>query len=203
MLCQKCKQRQAVVHFTQVINGDKAEMYLCEHCANEMGGFSLGAPMGVNEFFKSLMGMSGGLEGVEGVEGIEGIEGINAAAMGENSKQQDSAEVTGTVPAGAAGIVCNNCGMSYEEFLKSGKMGCSVCYDIYGARLEPVLKRLHGSVSHLGKVPSRHKDDVNNEREVLKLKELLEKAVKDEEYEKAAEYRDRIKDLSTGEKEAH
>jgi len=42
------------------------------------------------------------------------------------------------------GCVCETCGMSYEEFKKVGKLGCSNCYKTYGDRLVPLLRRLHG-----------------------------------------------------------
>jgi len=94
-----------------------------------------------------------------------------------------------------SGDICNKCGMSYEEFLKSGKFGCSNCYEIYGNRLESILKRLHGNFTHQGKIPRKKFNEINNIREINRLKELLEKAIKEEEYEKAAEIRDRIKSL--------
>jgi len=37
MLCQRCQERQASVHFTKIIGGDKTEYRLCEVCARESG----------------------------------------------------------------------------------------------------------------------------------------------------------------------
>ncbi|MBX5436889.1 MAG: UvrB/UvrC motif-containing protein [Alicyclobacillaceae bacterium] len=37
MLCQRCQQRPATVHFTKIVNGDKSEYHLCESCAKEKG----------------------------------------------------------------------------------------------------------------------------------------------------------------------
>lgn len=39
MKCQKCNQRTATTHITQVINGHKTEMYLCRECAEENQDF--------------------------------------------------------------------------------------------------------------------------------------------------------------------
>lgn len=33
MLCQKCNDKQATVHFVKIINGVRTEMHLCEKCA--------------------------------------------------------------------------------------------------------------------------------------------------------------------------
>lgn len=35
MLCERCKQNPATVHYTQIINGQAAEYHLCESCARE------------------------------------------------------------------------------------------------------------------------------------------------------------------------
>ncbi len=32
-LCQICKQREATVYFTQIVNGQKTDMFVCRHCA--------------------------------------------------------------------------------------------------------------------------------------------------------------------------
>ena len=39
MKCQKCNLRDATTHVTQVINGNKTEMYLCRECAEENQDF--------------------------------------------------------------------------------------------------------------------------------------------------------------------
>ncbi len=36
MLCEHCHQNPATVHFTQVLNGEKKEQYLCEECAQKL-----------------------------------------------------------------------------------------------------------------------------------------------------------------------
>ncbi|HOA33430.1 MAG: hypothetical protein GXY95_00560 [Clostridiales bacterium] len=37
MLCQHCKKVEATTHITQIINGETAEMHLCQNCAQELG----------------------------------------------------------------------------------------------------------------------------------------------------------------------
>jgi protein arginine kinase activator len=91
--------------------------------------------------------------------------------------------------------VCEKCGMSYEEFQKTGKVGCENCYKSYGERLNPLIKRLHGSLEHNGKIPNRISKSIKASKDIDKLKEQLNNAVKNEEYEKAAEIRDKIKGI--------
>jgi protein arginine kinase activator len=91
--------------------------------------------------------------------------------------------------------VCEKCGMSYEEFQRVGKLGCSNCYTLFGELLKPLLKRLHGNTQHSGKVPENVSRNINTSKEIEALQELLNKAVQREEYEKAAEIRDKIRAL--------
>ncbi len=94
-----------------------------------------------------------------------------------------------------SGLVCPNCGMTFEDFAHTGKIGCSVCYDTFREQLTPLLKRIHGASVHSGKIPRRTGGVLVDRREVDILKGRLQDAVKAEEYEKAAEYRDQIRAL--------
>lgn len=102
-----------------------------------------------------------------------------------------------SAPQQTQDVVCETCGMSYEEFKKAGKLGCPNCYKVYGDKLVPLLKRLHGNTQYNGKIPSRAYGNVRVSREIEKLKEQLNAAVKNEEYEKAAKIRDQIKNLES------
>ena len=93
------------------------------------------------------------------------------------------------------GLVCPNCGMTYQDFAHTGKIGCSVCYDTFRAQLAPLLKRIHGSSTHSGKIPRRSGGVLVVRHEIAVLKEQLAEAVQSETYEKAAEYRDKIRAL--------
>ena len=37
MLCELCKQSQATVHLTEIVNDQMTELHLCEACANQKG----------------------------------------------------------------------------------------------------------------------------------------------------------------------
>ena len=37
MLCEVCKQTQATVHLTEIVNDQMTELHLCEGCANQKG----------------------------------------------------------------------------------------------------------------------------------------------------------------------
>lgn len=44
MLCDSCKQNEAVIHRIVVINGKKSELHLCAQCAKSSGGLTFKLP---------------------------------------------------------------------------------------------------------------------------------------------------------------
>lgn len=90
---------------------------------------------------------------------------------------------------------CDKCGMTYGKFRQTGRLGCNYCYDSFKEKLIPLFKRIHGHDSHVGKVPKRAGGIIRIKREIEDLRKQLKMVVKKEEFEKAAELRDRIKDL--------
>lgn len=90
-------------------------------------------------------------------------------------------------------VKCLNCGLSYEDFKKMGRLGCSNCYNSFKKYLGPLLKKIHGSNQHLGKAPSKVPAREKTELELLKMK--LQKAITEEEFEEAARLRDKIREL--------
>ena len=60
--------------------------------------------------------------------------------------------------------------------------------------MEPTLRRVHGDSRHVGKVPARGGEKVMVKKKIEGLKYQLQKAIGVEDYEKAAEIRDEIKD---------
>ena len=75
------------------------------------------------------------------------------------------------------------------------KARCPNCYRVFRDNLEPILRRLHGSAEHTGKMPARMADEIKTSNELKRLKAELASAVENEQYEKAAELRDRIREI--------
>lgn len=97
---------------------------------------------------------------------------------------------------------CQTCGLSYAEFRENARLGCSDCYSAFREQLKPLLRRIHGSNVHLGKSPRASEGMIERMREMEDLKTDLKVAIAKEDFEKAAEIRDRIKALETGEAES-
>ncbi|KYH35160.1 UvrB/uvrC motif protein [Clostridium tepidiprofundi DSM 19306] len=171
MICDRCHKNEANVHITKIVNGVKQELNLCEKCAKEIEGINM---IGDIEFDTPFS-----LQNI-----INGI--MDYVNYNKSSKDVNNYE-----------LVCRNCNTSYREFKKNGLLGCSECYKNFNEALIPVIKRVQGSIEHTGKVPKNSAKDIYNKRKIIKLKQELQKAIALEEYEKAAEIRDEIKELKS------
>ena len=92
-------------------------------------------------------------------------------------------------------IKCSNCGLSYKDFKKSGRLGCSECYSNFKKYLLPLLKRIHGSLRHVGKSPSKMATKAKRKIQLNELRKRLHESIEKEEFEEAARLRDKIKEL--------
>lgn len=155
MKCDLC-EKEAVVHLTQVINGEMKEIHLCEEHAKAQG-LDLNSPLSITDI---LMG------------------------LGQQSK-----------PASAGDLVltCPRCGMSRDDFGKSGRLGCAECYNTFLAELTAAVKAMHHSTQHLGKIPAREGAQTRIKTQIARLQKDLDEAIAREDFEKAAQLRDQIK----------
>jgi protein arginine kinase activator len=164
MLCDNCKERDAIINLTQVEHDSKVTLHLCEQCAQqkgvETGGAVLKTPLG------NFLGALG-----------------KGAAL---------------VPAAADGVRCPACGSTLRDFRDTGRLGCDQCYAAFDGHLRDLLRRLHGSSQHVGEryeMPGEAGGDSDPRSRLLELKAQLRRAVEGENFELAAELRDRIRVL--------
>ncbi len=95
-------------------------------------------------------------------------------------------------------FACPSCKMTFDEFRQTNKVGCADCYNAFKRQFGSVLKNIHGSVRHSGKIPKNAGAKLYTKREIEKLREELKGAVENEEYEQAAKIRDKIRELEGG-----
>lgn len=167
MLCDECQKEPACVHITKIINQQKIEKHLCENCAQKSGEI---IGKGINNIFGNKFSVHDFLK-----------EMFNYT-LPDNARQ-------------SLEPVCPDCGLSYSEFSRCGKFGCSSCYQAFSGQLEPLIKRIHGTAAHTGKVPKRSGLRFGVEQLIKRLRHELEQHVTREEYEVAAKLRDEIKVL--------
>ncbi|MCA0972687.1 UvrB/UvrC motif-containing protein [Halobacillus litoralis] len=172
MECQECKKRPATVHLTQVVNGQKTEVHVCEQCAKEKGYMSYG-----EENF-TLNDLLSGLFHSEG------------SSPFSNQKTQSYQQ--------ASQLKCPTCGLTYQEFARIGKFGCASCYQTFDDRINPILRRVHsGNTRHDGKIPKREGGNLHLKREIEDYKSRLKELIEQEEFEHAANIRDKIRTLES------
>jgi protein arginine kinase activator len=88
---------------------------------------------------------------------------------------------------------CPKCGITFSRITQAGKLGCSTCYETFETQLEPLLRRVHGGVQNVGKVPARRGVAIKNRIDQRKLKEKLQVLIQQEAFEEAAVVRDQIR----------
>ncbi len=162
MSCDQCREREAVIHLTQIVNEQVTTLHLCEKCAAEKGVDSPGAAV------KTPLGSF-------------------LAAMGKGPDQ---------LPVPRTGDTCRRCGGTFQDFRETGRLGCSDCYRSFETPLRDLLRRLHGSTHHLGeRYAEREPALVAARQQAAELRERLRLAVESENFELAAELRDRLRVL--------
>ena len=99
------------------------------------------------------------------------------------------------IEKGAPAQKCSVCGFTQADFKKTGRLGCSACYQTFAEGLESLLKAMHKGTEHVGKLPERATRQLRLSDNMRVLNDDLEKAVAEENYETAASLRDQIKQL--------
>ena len=172
MKCQKCQNKKATTHIKRVINGEIEEYDLCSECAEKMGygNFFQGFTSSFADDFNSLFG-----------------------SFFENA-----------LPARTQATRCETCGSSYTDIQRTGMMGCADCYSLFNGEIMPTIRKIHGNTTHCGKNSAAFKAErakaavekpaeQEPESELDKLQAELSAAIDNQEFEKAAELRDKIK----------
>ena len=185
MLCERCKIREANIQYTEVVNGVKTEHHFCAQCAKEMD-FGPYAAIFDSEFPLGKL--------------LSGLLGI-----GEEQEEQKAHQV-----------ICPACKTTYEDLIQNSRFGCPDCYGVFDLLIGENIKQLQGSNAHKGKVPRYHYSEegtafsvedmakqaqavpggeLDVEEQIQVLETRLHEAVLREEYEIAAQCRDKIKEL--------
>lgn len=165
MKCQKCGSNNANTHIKTIVNGEFREYDLCSECAKQMGYTNVFGDI-ENEFSNFLGSFFGNV-----------------------------------LPARTQATRCEFCGSSYSDIAKSGHVGCANCYNIFGEQLLPSIRRIHGNTAHCGKnsgnagKQSNKVQEETKEQKIEKLKSELDTAIKEQNFEYAAELRDKIREM--------
>jgi protein arginine kinase activator len=171
MQCESCKEREATIEFTTVAGDEKKTSHLCPACAAAFSQQQV----------------------------VDEVDMAESAVKPTPVKKKKANVVVGHLSKSEAkATACPECGMTYDEFRKVGRLGCSACYKAFAKPLKRLLKRIHGADQHVGRVPGQAAtatvEEMGNTQvsAVETLRAELVQAVEDEEYERAAQLRDEI-----------
>lgn len=129
--------------------------------------------------------------------------GIQTAAEAEQTplggflsamwKGEDPAAPPDLSPAGR----CPGCGATFADFRQSGRLGCGRCYEAFEGSLRLLLRRYHGATHHHGRRPELAPGGPDPTPElIVRLRAELQDAVASEDFERAAQLRDRLRELT-------
>lgn len=102
---------------------------------------------------------------------------------------------SGPRKAPVTSVRCEECGLTHEEFSRTGLLGCGECYHALARVVDPILARVHGHSRHTGKTPRRARSQIAVDERLDELRRQLEDLVRREEFEQAAMVRDRIREI--------
>lgn len=80
-------------------------------------------------------------------------------------------------PAPSRNKVCEVCGMTFEEYRRTGLLGCPSCYDVFKQELLPYIQEIHGKTYHVGKGDGGHFSEHDLRLRLKTLQEQLESAL--------------------------
>jgi len=165
MKCQDCSERESTVQVTQIVDNEKIVLQLCKDCAAKRGFHS---PLDNSPFPLANFLSSLWLK----------------EEPGKKTKSVTKSD-----------LACPNCGLTLEEFKNLGRFGCGQCYKTFREQLQDLLRKIHGSSLHRGKLPPMLSEEATVIREQKRLQEELRRAIASEDFERAADLRDKIKSL--------
>jgi protein arginine kinase activator len=180
MDCQRCGKRDALIHLTEINDGQVSSLWLCPECARERQSPDREDSSGGEPLFQSYGSGPGPFAPDE--------EDTLAAFLGEEGIRPRNVDPEGVSE-------CPECEFRLETFFRLNRLGCPECFRAFEPNLRPVLARLHGRTIHLGKVPRTSPPGRNPLAEMTRTRVALEKAVAAENFEEAARLRDYLKML--------
>jgi len=159
MVCDVCKEADAVIQLTEIEGTGVRLLHLCERCAAERGVEPTAVPKPqITDFLQSVH-----------------------QAM--QATQGDAAR-------------CAFCSSTFRDFRSTGRLGCAHCYDAFEKSMRDLLRRVHGSSQHIGRgyeSPASHV--VPDGGTANELRDRLRRAIDAEQFELAADIRDKLRGM--------
>ena len=126
--------------------------------------------------------------------------GVEAPAVGKSPLGSFLAamgkEIADAEPAAAANESCERCGATLRNFRETGRLGCADCWKNFEPQLRELVRRLHGSSFHAGeRYVAEGAAEEDGAGLLTSLRVQLRAAIETENFELAADLRDRLRVL--------
>ena len=189
MKCEKC-ENNAIFHYQCNINGEVSENHLCSACARA-AGFS--ETLGLSPFYalRNLASPGGFMSGF--------FRGPTSGFVGGFFSEAPSKAIDGFFSTHTAGGSCS-CSNDAHASCKSTKPEAQFTHNIHvifpgsraaGRETDMIMYDDCTAIN----IPEDAGEEIRAKRELHSLKNQLEDAIKAENFEKAAELRDKIRGL--------
>jgi protein arginine kinase activator len=86
--------------------------------------------------------------------------------------------------------------MTISQYKNTSLLGCPTCYETFNEELASIIANVQDNhTQHIGRAPSQSNMNLDRHLQIRRLLKQLESAVNQEEYEHAAELRDKLREL--------
>lgn len=191
MKCQKC-DKVATFHITEMTDAQPEELHLCDEHAYEY--LHKNDAKNADEESERVGGCACGSECSCGDDCACDCEREDELSVDEENDATLKELTEDLMETDFQSCPC--CGLGFQEFRKSGRLGCPNDYRAFQDRLEPFLLSVQGASEHVGKRPRRRGAVVDYGPTLVRLRNELTDAVATEDYERASILRDKIKELT-------
>lgn len=172
MLCNECGKDKAEFYYKHTVNGNTSEYALCSECASRLkkeGKLNVKLPMMFDDFSFGVL--------PEGLYKLNGLFGSPYTPKRTEKKK------------------CTLCASTFDELVKNGRVGCAKCYEVFADELAKSIESIHGKAKYAGRRTNKPCERCETTDKLTELKNELKKAIKEQEFERAAVLRDEIKQL--------
>lgn len=196
MLCQNCGKNEVNFKYTQIINGVKKEMALCDKCARELGleGIDFSMPINFSSFFSDF---------------FHDTESFLPSFAKTNLLECDSCGMTFDDFANTGEFGCGDCYITFADRISPVLKNLHGFGKHVGREYREAIDELADNKSRFeasqkqkkGKAEKQVSEMDKEAKKLEKLQADLKKAIKEERYEDAAKIRDSIKELENKKKD--
>lgn len=174
MLCERCNKKKSTVFYRENIGGRIKTLRLCGECAEileqagELEEISSAVAGWISPFFLA-----------------DDLFNLPFHSFNHQTSETETASLRS----------CPVCRATVEDIVKSGKVGCSTCYNVFAKELASAIRSSHGNTIHTGRTSSGYRRRMETIERLAGLKKQLKEAVAGEKYEVAVGLRDEIRSL--------